>query len=226
MSEPAVTPQSDESVKPLPTDQKLFYGFAGVVVLVMLGVLVFLTKPRSTQPGAVTPTIARKLGEFSLTDRTGRTVTRSELAGKFSVVNFVHTGCSISCEQVNKRMAEIQGMVAGQTDVQLVSLTVDPRTDTPPVLAEFADKFGADTNRWWMLTGEKTALYELIEQSFLQRDPLAKDISMPGGFIGVERIALVDRDGNVRRFFNGMKKTTPAELVEALNQLRQEPDRS
>lgn len=226
MSKPADMPEADESAKPLPTDQKLFYGFVGVLVLGLLAVFVFLTKPRPSPAEVAMPTIARKLGEFSLTDRTGRTVTRSELAGKIAVVNFIHTGCSISCEQVNRRMAEIQALVAGQEDVQLVSLTVDPRTDTPPVLAEFAVKFGAETNRWWMLTGEKQAVYGLIEGSFLERDPLAKDLAMPGGFIGVERIALVDRDGNVRRFFNGLKPTTPAELVAAVQQLRQEPDRS
>jgi len=116
-------------------------------------------------------------------------------------------------------------LVAGQDDVRLVSLTVDPRTDTPPVLAEFGIKFGADTNRWFLLTGDKDPLYELIETSFLQREPLTADNLMPGGFVGVERIALVDPAGNVRRYFDGMKKTTPKALVEVLNQLRSESNR-
>ena len=49
----------------------------------------------------------RELIDFTLTDRTGLTVTRADLDGKFLVVNFVFTGCSISCLQVNYRMAEI-----------------------------------------------------------------------------------------------------------------------
>lgn len=213
----------NHATQPLPTDVKIFYGFVGVLILVLLGVFVFLTQPAG--PSSIAsglPTQHRQLGEFNLTDRTGRIVTRADLAGKFVVVNFIHTGCSISCLQVNERMAEVQGLVAGQDDVRLVSLTVDPRTDTPPVLAEFGDRFGADTNRWYLLTGDKDALYELIETSFLQREPLTPDNLMPGGFVGVERIALVDRAGNVRRQFDGMKKATPKALVELLGQLRKE----
>jgi protein SCO1 len=212
-----------QTPEPLPTDQKIFYGFVVVLLLALLGMLVFLTQPPApAQMLSGVPATPRRLGNFSLTDRTGRIVTRADLAGKFVVVNFVHTGCAISCLQVNERMAEVQRLVAGQDDVRLVSLTVDPRTDTPPVLAEFGNKFGADSNRWFLLTGDKAMLYDLIEASFLQREPLTADNLMPGGFVGVERIALVDRAGNVRRYFDGMKKTTPKALIEFLNQLRLE----
>jgi len=213
----------EQKPEPLPTDQKIFYGFVAVLALGLLAVFVFLTqpaKPSPTEPGL--PAKPRQLSDFSLTDRTGRIVTRAALAGKFVVVNFVHTGCSISCLQVNRQMAEIQRLVVGQDDVRLVSLTVDPRTDTPPVLAEFGNKFGADTNRWFLLTGDKEPLYQLIETSFLQREPLTADNLMPGGFVGVERIVLVDRKGNVRRYFDGMKQTTPKALVAVLQQLRTE----
>src|SRR5882757_7302788 len=108
----------------------------------------------------IPPDSPRTLTGFSLTDRTGRTVTQVELAGKFLVVNFVFTGCSITCLDVNRRMAEIQVLTAKQPDVKLVSLTVDPRTDTPAVLAAFGNRFGADTNRWLLLTGDKAVLYE------------------------------------------------------------------
>jgi protein SCO1/2 len=195
-----------------------------VLVFVLLGVFVFLTQPSApAQPPSSLPTTPRRLGEFSFIDRTGRTVTRADLAGKFVVVNFIHTGCSVSCLQVNERMAEVQQLVTGQDDVRLLSLTVDPRTDTPPVLAEFGNKFGADTNRWFLLTGDKALLYELIETSFLEREPLARTSPMPGGFLDVDRIAVVDRAGNVRRYFNGMKPATSKAVVEFLNQLRLEP---
>ena len=62
----------------------------------------------------------RRLVDFSLTDRTGRTVTRADLNGKILVVSFLFTSCSLTCPEVSRRMAEIQRLTAGQPDVLLV----------------------------------------------------------------------------------------------------------
>jgi protein SCO1 len=200
----------------------MFFGIVTALVLLIVGVVVFAPPPDRRAAQGLPPDRPRALADFTLTDRSGRTVTRADLAGKFLVVNFVHSSCSVSCSVVNQRMAEIQRLTTGQADVQLVSLTVDPRSDTPPVLAEFGAKFGADSNRWWLLTGDKSVLYGLIETSFLRRDPLVQDLNMPGGFIGTERIALVDPQGDTRKYFDGMKPTAPAAVLAALAELRKE----
>ena len=165
----------------------------------------------------------RRLVDFSLTDRTGRTVTRADLNGKILVVSFLFTSCSLTCPEVSRRMAEIQRLTVGQPDVLLVSVTVDPRTDTPSALAKFGDKYGASTNRWYMLTGSKPVLYDLIGTSFLPQDNKDPFNSMPGNFTGTERIAIVDRKGNTRGFFDGLNVATPAAVVANINQLRREP---
>ena len=215
-----ITPPPAVAAEKTPLDLKLFYGFVVVLVVGMIGLLVFSRPVKHATPSEPNP--PRRLEAFTLTDQTGRTVTQADVAGKFAVVNFVHTSCSISCLEVNRQMATVQQLTTGQDDVRLLSLTVDPRTDTPPVLAEFGAKFGADSNRWHLLTGEKAALYELIETSFLKRDAQAQTSPMPGGFQDVDYIAVVDRTGNVRRYFSGMKTTTPAAIVKFLDQLRME----
>lgn len=204
-----------------PLDLKLFYSFVTVLAVSMAGLLV-LWRPSKSLTSHLLPDQPRSVGAFTLIDQAGRTVTQAEVAGKFAVVNFIHTSCSISCLEVNRQMAEVQRLTAGQDDVRLLSLTVDPRTDTPPVLAEFGSKFGADSNRWHLLTGEKGALYQLIETSFLKREPLARTSPMPGGFLDVDHIAVVDRTGKVRRYFEGMRATTPAAIVKFLDELRTE----
>jgi protein SCO1 len=175
-------------------------------------------------PRGTLPDQPRELADFSLTDRTGRMVTRADLDGKFVVVNFVFTGCSITCLDVNRRMAEIQALTANQPDVKLVSLTVDPRSDTPEVLAQFGNRFGADTNRWLLLTGDKAVLYGFIEKSFIPRNPDDPYNFMPGGFIHTERIAVVDNHGRLRVFFDGLKPETSQAVAEAINQLRRSTD--
>ena len=154
---------------------------------------------RHDQLRGTLPDKARTLGDFSLTDECGRTVTRADLDGKILVVSFLFTSCSLTCPEVTKRMAEIQQLTADTPDVRLVSLTVDPRSDTPPVLAKWGARFGADTNRWLFLTGNKTVLHELITKSFLAQDSGDPFNSMPGNFTGTDRIAVVDQQPDLCR---------------------------
>jgi protein SCO1/2 len=203
-----------------PLDVKLFYGFIAVLGVGMAGLLLLWPGPKSRT--GIIPDRDRRWESFALTNQAGQLVTTAEFTGKFAVVNFVHSSCSISCLQVNQQMAEVQRLTSGQPDVRLVSLTVDPRTDTPPVLADFGKKFGADQERWQLLTGDKATLYRVIETSFLQRDAEANQSEMPGGFHDTDRIAVVDRSGKVRRYFDGMRKETPAVIVRFLQELRTE----
>ena len=177
---------------------------------------------RHDQLHGILPDKERTLGDFSLMDENGRTVTRAELDGKILVVSFLFTGCALTCPEVTKRMAEIQQLTATNADVRLVSLTVDPRSDTPPVLAKWGARFGADTNRWCFLTGSKTVLHGLIAKSFLVQDNSDPFNSMPGNFTGTERIAVVDRHGRTRIYFDGLRDETPAAVVAEIGKLRGE----
>ena len=168
----------------------------------------------------IKPDRPRQLASFSLTDRTGRTVTRKELAGQFLVVNFLQTSCSLTCREVSRHLAEIQILTTNQPDVRLVSLTVDPRSDTVPVLAEYGERFGADTNRWLLLTGEKAQLYGLIATSFLPQDADDPFNYMPGNFSYTERIAVVDATGHVSVYFDGLREDVAQSVMKEIARLR------
>ena len=200
-------------------DLAIFKWVAAAMVALLIGAIIFATRPAPPPRAPGEPDRLRLLGDFRMTDSTGREVTSAELRDKFLVVNFVFTSCTVSCAQVNQQMAEVQKLVAGRDNVRLVSLTVDPGTDTPPVLAQFGARFGADTNRWLMLTGDKQRIYELIEDSFLRRDANLTVSPMPGGFIGTDRIVVVDRTGRIRRYFDGFSQATPAAILNFLNEL-------
>ena len=206
-------------------DEKLF-----LVIVIALAVvsglgswLAAVALSHHDQPRGLLPDKVRTLGEFTLTDATGQTLTRTELAGNILVVSFLFTSCSLTCPEVTKRMAEIQRLTANDADVRLISLTVDPRTDTPSVLAKWGIRFGADTNRWHFLTGQKPMLYDLIGTSFLAQDSGDPFNSMPGNFTGTERIAVVDAHGRTRMYFDGLRSDTPAAVVAEIVQLRREP---
>jgi protein SCO1/2 len=175
----------------------------------------------NSPPRLIAPDHSRQLINFSLTDRTGRIVTRTELDRKILVVDFLFTSCSLTCPAVNRCMAHIQQLTTNRPDVQLISLTVDPRHDTVPVLATYGERFGADTNRWLLLTGDKATLYGLIAASFLNQDLDDPFSYMPGNFSHTDRIAQVDARGNLHGFFDGLNDNTATAVVGEINRLRE-----
>ena len=88
------------------------------------------------------------------------------LKGKTVVINAFFTTCTSVCPPMNRNMEKIQEALADRVgrDVFLVSITVDPVTDTPVRLKEYAQKFHARPG-WIFLTGKKEnidwALYKL-----------------------------------------------------------------
>jgi cytochrome oxidase Cu insertion factor (SCO1/SenC/PrrC family) len=103
--------------------------------------------------------------DFTFTERSGRKVTKADLLGHPWLISFIFTRCAGPCPKVSGRMSDLQRLLAG-TDVRLVTLTVDPDFDKPDVLNRYAQSFGADTNRWLYLTGDKEKTYRLINESF------------------------------------------------------------
>ncbi len=145
---------------------------------------------------------------FQLTERTGKPFEAgAELQGKIWFADFFFTTCPGPCLLMNKRMQELQEAVSRKAgdDVRLVSFTVFPQHDTPEVLTRYADRFHAQTGRWFFLTGEKEKIYDLAHKTFL----LSATEAVPGteridsgDFVHSTKIALVDRQGVVRGYYD------------------------
>jgi cytochrome oxidase Cu insertion factor (SCO1/SenC/PrrC family) len=106
------------------------------------------------------------LPNFSLIERDKRTVTRAQLVGKVWVANFIYTRCTDTCPLQSARMAALQKDFSGEPDLRFLSISVDPKRDTPAVLAKYAARYDADPERWWFLTGDKPTIYALIQEGF------------------------------------------------------------
>jgi protein SCO1/2 len=196
---------------------------AGLIALgVVLLMVFFLSGKRS-------PTVELRryaaVPDFSLTERSGRTVTNSDLKGKIWIADFVFTTCPGPCPIISANMAHLQTELAGDPRVQLVSFTVDPQDDTPAVLSTYANNLGADPHRWWFLTGPEKPLYELIQKGFFQsvQDNHGKDLEQ-GQFLITHstRVVLVDDAGFMRGFFDGTTSEGRESLLGAIHQLERE----
>jgi protein SCO1/2 len=162
---------------------------------------------------------------FALTERSGKTITNHDLAGKIWVADFIYTTCPGPCPLITAGMAKLQDAVAHDPQVQLVSFTVDPQTDTPAILAKYADQFGADPNRWWFLTGPEKPLYDLIQKGFYQVVQDNRGQPPQEGQNTVThstKLALVDADGTVRGFYDGVGTSGRADLLRDIKILEKE----
>ena len=178
-------------------------------------------------PDASTPIIApdypRHLVDFSLIDQSGRPVTRKDLDGKIVVVNFVFTSCSVICPYVNAQMEKIQKHTAARPDVRLLSLSMDPVDDTAPVLASYGRTFGQDVSRWSFVTGNESELRRLVGASFLPPDTTGEFAYMPGNFAHTQRIALVDAQGRLVEYFDGLNQEASDAVDAAIDQMKPSP---
>jgi len=104
--------------------------------------------------------------------------------------------------------------------VRLVSLTLDPVDDTVPVLAKYGQDFGQDARRWSFLTGNETAMRSLIGTSFLSSDTSGQFASMPGNFANSQRIVLVDAQGRIVEYFDGLNQGAADAVVGEIRKLR------
>ena len=169
--------------------------------------------------------------DFSLVDRSGRTVTRADLLGKVSVVTFFYTRCQDTCPLQSAHLARLQAGLAGVPDLLFVSITVDPGHDSQAVLSSYAESFHASPTRWLFLTGPREAIYHLAVDGFhlaalaslesprapgrawigpapaLAHEPAAaSDGGEPVKIIQLvhgSRFALVDAGARIRGYFDG-----------------------
>jgi cytochrome oxidase Cu insertion factor (SCO1/SenC/PrrC family) len=162
------------------------------------------------------------VGDFSLTERGGRTVTPADLAGKVWVASFVFTRCTGPCPQITATVARAQDAFRDEPDVRLVTFTVDPEHDNPDELKRYAEHFGADPERWLFLTGSEAELYRLMEKGFkvgVQRNK--GDEARPGAEVTHStKLVLVDCRGHVRGYFDGRQVDDLGQPVDELPKLR------
>ena len=157
--------------------------------------------------------------EFRLTNQNGAPFGSIELKGKIWIADFVFTSCPGPCPIISSRMAEMQRPLEN-SDVHLVSFTVDPKTDTPAVLLDYAHRLHAREGRWDFLTGDTDTIYGLIEKGFkLAVSDGAQEMGTP---VHSTRAALIDRHGTIRGYYDIIAPDGVTKLLADTNHLLRE----
>jgi len=138
-------------------------------------------------------------------DETGTTFPLTNLDGRIWVVDFIFTRCGGQCPLMTMNMRNLQNWLVENHygNVKLVSITVDPENDTPPVLAKYAKTFGAISGKWHFLTGDRKTIYDYILNDFKLATEEEKSKPVSEMFVHSDKLVLIDENRNIRGYYSG-----------------------
>jgi protein SCO1 len=104
--------------------------------------------------------------DFTLTSQDGAQVALADFRGKVVAVTFIFTMCTLTCPVLTPMMSFVQDRLGDDfgSKIAFVSITVDPERDTPEVLKEYAEAFGANPVGWSFLTGDPGAIQDVTRR--------------------------------------------------------------
>lgn len=154
------------------------------------------------------PPKLRQIPAFELTNQDGAPYGTRQLDGKLWVANFIYTSCGTVCPKLTATLAEVKHRARNLRGVvEFVSFSVDPRRDTPSVLAAYAKRAKARGD-WNFLTGSVGDVTRVVKEGFglgvgrheaqasslveqgASPDPAAELFEISHG----EKLVLVDKD--------------------------------
>ena len=164
------------------------------------------------EPGGTVP-------DASFLDQDGHTLTIASLRGKPWAITFSYTRCPLPtfCPALDRRFQAVQAVISRDAQLrgaQLVSVSIDPAFDHPPVLKAHAAELHADPHTWRFATGETAGVDRFGERFGLT---VVRGTGTPEEFVHSLKTAVIDRSGRVRRIYSGTE-WTPEDLVRELRE--------
>lgn len=139
---------------------------------------------------------------------------------KILVVDFFFTACPSICPKMTNGLKEIAKYYMNDSNIHLLSFTVDPLHDTTKKLLDYLIKMKAYSSNWDFLTGDKKLIYKLARKEFF-----VTATDGDGGvqdFIHSDKIILVDQHNYIRGYYDGTNPKEIQLLIKDINKLEHE----
>ena len=165
-------------------------------------------------------TIYHQIASFNLTNQIGQVVNQNTTKNKIYIANFFFASCQSICPMMSNQLQEVQKAFLADDSVLILSHSVNPLHDTVAVLSNYGDTYGAKTNKWHLLTGNKKQIYDLAKTSYLVN--AFEDDGSPEGFLHSELFLLIDKKARIRGIYDGTNTSEVKKLIEDVKLLKQE----
>ena len=172
------------------------------------------------------PAILGVAPTFELTNQLGRPFSSAELEGKVWVASVFFSECTSVCPIMMRNLSELQKRIATldrANQIEMVSFSADPLTDNAQVLQGYAEGYGADPQRWVLLTSlDRPSMWRLIEGGLKLPVQATPDDRM-NPILHSTKLVLVDRQGRVRAYHDGIHEAGLDALMLDIKKLLAEP---
>ncbi|TDN87321.1 protein SCO1/2 [Salegentibacter sp. 24] len=158
--------------------------------------------------------------DFELFNQNGDTISQEDYKDKIYVADFFFTTCLTICPVMTDHMLKIQEKIKDDPEVLLLSHTVFPKTDSVPVLKNYAEKKGVIDEKWNLVTGSKKEIYNLARKSYLATK--SNGDGGPYDMIHTENFVLVDKEKRIRGFYDGTDPEAIEDLMHDIKVLKAE----
>lgn len=155
-------------------------------------------------------TLFNQVPAFQLTSQQGHVISQKDLDGNIYVADFFFATCPDICKAMSSQLVRVQEAFVDEPNVKLVSFTVNPEYDTPEVLKEYGERYNADPNKWFFLTGDREKIYSLAQKGFYL--PVMQ-VEGQQDFIHSEKFMLVDKERYVRGIYDGTDREDVDRLI-------------
>jgi protein SCO1/2 len=188
--------------------------FFGVLFAVFYGVMMY-----TTDFAKVKLPVLNTVQHFSFLKQDSTMVSEQQTQGKVYVAEYFFTSCRGICPKMNKNIKAIYERFKSDSNFLVISHTVNPETDSLPVMRHYADSMGANSKNWWFVTGSKEALYKAARESYMLDDPKNNSKNIDEQFLHTQFFTLVDPIGRVRGVYDGIKKDEVEQLIHDITEL-------
>lgn len=157
--------------------------------------------------------------DFTLINQDGKSISQSDLVDKICVANFFFTVCPGICPQMTDNMKLLQDEFINDDDLVLLSHSVTPTRDSVTVLKAYADKRGIQSDKWHLLTGDRSIIYNLGRKAYFVEEDMGI-LKSEDDFLHTENLVLIDKNRHIRGVYNGLNKASIQQLVDDVKSLQ------
>lgn len=161
---------------------------------------------------------------FSFTDLNEKEVSHHTIEGHVYIADFFFTTCPTICPIMSSQLSRLQSKLQKEGfmgDVHFISHSVNPETDTPDVLRDYALRLDADTTTWHFVTGDKDLIYDQARYGYFMT-ALESDTAA-GGFFHSDTFVLIDQERHIRGYYDGTSTYEVDSLFNDILLLHQRP---
>ncbi|MEO5911865.1 MAG: SCO family protein [Pelobium sp.] len=168
----------------------------------------------------VVDTVYQTIPDFNFMNQDSVMINNDSLSNSIYIADFFFTSCPSICPIMSKNMLTIYEKYKGNSEVRLISYTIDQKYDTIPTLKKYATKLGVKGSQWSFLLGSRDSTYNLAKDGYMSYTK--ENDSIPGGYEHSGYLILVDKQKRIRGAYDGTDKTQVEQLSKDMDILLSE----